>query len=94
MNNQLIVKDLILGCLIGIISAFFGSFLFVSYMTNFDFYEGIISLKQAGRLGQLITLGAILNIIIFFALLKLNKEILARGVVLATIILAIITIFV
>ena len=94
MQNQIIIKDLIIGCIIGIISAIIGSFIFMRFFTKYNFVEGIISLRQAGHLGQLITLGAILNIIIFFIFLKLNKEIMARGIVFATIILTIITLFV
>ena len=94
MQNQIIIKDLIIGCIIGIISAIIGSFIFMHFFTKYNFVEGIISLRQAGHLGQLITLGAILNIIIFFIFIKINKEIMARGIVFATIILTIITLFV
>jgi hypothetical protein len=44
-------------------------------------------------MGKVITLGAIIDLILFFILLKINKDLMARGVVLATIILAIITMF-
>lgn len=94
MENKIILKELVLGCILGIISAIIGVFLFITFFTNYQFFEGVNALKSAGHLGQLITLGAILNIIIFFILLKINKEIMARGVVMATIILTIITLFV
>ena len=94
MEKNILIKDLILGCLIGIITCFLGSFLFIKIFTKFSFLEGFESLKSAGHLGQLITLGAILNILIFFGLLQINKEVMARGVVFATIILTIITLFV
>ena len=94
MQKQEILKDLIIGCVIGLLSALLGSYLFMKIYMKEDFISGISSLKQAGHLGQLITLGAILNILIFFVLLKLNKEIMARGIILATILLALVTIFV
>jgi hypothetical protein len=43
-------------------------------------------------MGKVITLGAIINILIFFYLLKKDKELMARGIVLATIILALATV--
>ena len=94
MEKKIILKELISGCLLGIISAIIGVFIFINFFTEYSFLEGVNSLKSAGHLGQLITLGAILNIVIFFILLKFNKEIMARGVVMATIILTIITLFV
>ena len=94
MQKQEILKDLIIGCAIGLLSALAGSYLFMTMYMKEEFDTGINALKQAGHLGQLITLGAILNILIFFVLLKLNKEIMARGIILATILLALVTIFV
>ncbi|MBC7642789.1 MAG: hypothetical protein H7174_10710 [Flavobacterium sp.] len=94
MENKDILKNLSIGFLIGIISCLIGSYLFIYFFTQYAFIEGVNALKSAGHLGQLITLGAILNILIFFGLLNLNKEIMARGAVMATIILTIITLFV
>jgi hypothetical protein len=51
-------------------------------------------MKSQGNLGKIITLGSILTLIAFGILLKMNKEMMARGVVLAVIALAIITIFI
>jgi len=85
--------DLLIGVIIGFISAFVGVYIFFEVFTNQNFVTGLQGMKQQGFLGKLITLGAILNLIAFFILLKMNKELMARGVVLATIILAFITIF-
>ncbi|MNT97736.1 hypothetical protein D3C72_2401230 [compost metagenome] len=50
-------------------------------------------MKSEGQLGKIVTLGSILDLIAFGVLLKMNKEIMARGVVLAVIMLTIITLF-
>ena len=55
---------------------------------------GIAKVKATDNLGKIITLGAVLNLIAFFILLHYKKDLMARGVILATIILAILTIFV
>lgn len=86
--------DVLIGVLIGLLGAVIGSFIFIEVFTKYTFMEGILIMKSEGNLGKIITLGAILNLIIFFILLKKNKEMLARGVVLGTIILTIITLFV
>jgi len=86
-------KDILLGFLIGLIACVLGVFLFITFFTDFDFVSGIQSMKSEGKLGKLITLGAILDLVAFGFLLKMNKEIMARGVVLAVICIAIFTIF-
>ncbi len=86
-------KDLLIGFVIGILACVLGVFLFITFFTDFDFLIGIHSMKSEGKLGKLITLGAILDLIAFGILLKMNKEIMARGVVLAVICIAIFTIF-
>lgn len=86
-------KDLFIGFTIGIIACFLGVFLFITLFTDFDFISGVQSMKSEGKLGKLITLGAILDLVVFGFLLKKNKEIMSRGVVLAVICIAIFTIF-
>lgn len=84
--------DLLVGLFIGIVSTLIGTTLFLLLFTNFHSINDIAIIKQEGILGKVITLGAILNLFIFFILLKNNKEVMARGVVLATLILAILTV--
>jgi uncharacterized membrane protein len=86
--------DLFIGMLIGFISTLIGVYLFLEYKTDYGFSEGIQGIKQQGFLGKLIAMGAVLNLGVFFLLLKLNKELMARGVILATILLTVITLFV
>jgi hypothetical protein len=86
-------KDILIGFVIGIIACILGIFLFITFFTDFDFMSGIQSMKSEGKLGKLITLGAIPDLVAFGILLKMNKEMMARGVVLAVICIAIFTIF-
>ncbi len=84
-------KDLIIGILLGIIGAIVGCFIFLEFFTNFGFIDGVTEMKKRGILNKVITLGAILNLIIFFILLQKNKDVMAKGVVLAMFIITIIT---
>ena len=85
--------DILIGFVIGFLASLLGCFLFIKFFTAFDFMAGIQSMKSEGKLGKLITLGSILDLVAFGILLKLNKEIMARGVVLAVIAITIITLF-
>lgn len=85
--------DLLIGFAIGILASIIGCFLFITFFTDFDFVSGIESMKSEGKLGKLITLGSILDLVAFGILLKMNKDLMARGVVLAVIIIAIVTLF-
>ncbi|MBG6187148.1 hypothetical protein [Flavobacterium sp. CAN_S2] len=87
-------KDVLLGFLIGIATTLLGSYLFITFFTEFKFIAGIQIMKSQGNLGKIITLGSILTLIAFGILLKMNKEMMARGVVLAVIALAILTLFI
>lgn len=86
-------KKLLLGFVIGIVASVLGSFLFITFFTEFDFITGIQSMKSEGKLGKLITLGSILDLVVFAILLKLNQDSMARGVVLAVISIAVYTLF-
>lgn len=86
--------DLLIGFFIGILAAFIGAFLFLRLFTELRTIADLQIAKEEGILGKVMTLGAILNLLLFFLLLKFKKELMARGIVLATIILAITTIFI
>ena len=85
---------LISGFIIGVLASILGSYIYLKLFLNLDFIVGIHTVKTQGQLGKIITLGSILDLIVFAVLLKLNKEIIARGVVLAVIIITIFTFFV
>lgn len=85
--------DLLIGFLIGILACLLGMFLYITLVVHTDFLSGIQSMKNEGHLGKIVTLGAILDLIAFGILLKMNKELMGRGVVLAVILLTIITLF-
>lgn len=93
-GNGMNKKDLIFGFLLGFAATLLGSYIFITIFTEFKFIAGIQIMKSQGNLGKIITLGSILTLIAFGILLKMNKEMMARGVVLAVIALAIFTLFI
>jgi hypothetical protein len=91
-GNGMIKRDLAIGFVIGILACVLGVFLFIAFFTDFGFVAGIQSMKAEGKLGKLITLGALLDLVAFGILMKTNREIMARGVVMGVICIAIYTI--
>ena len=89
MNRK---KEILKGFFFAIISSFSGLILATLY---FSVDNSIIdSLKNSyyeNFLGKLISLGAILNILVFFVFIKKNQDQRAKGVLLFTIFLAIFT---
>lgn len=85
--------DLFYGLLIGLITSLLGSYLFIVLFTPYSYIDDIQLLKFEGILNKIIALGTILNIGMFFGLLKYKKEIMAKGIILAIIVLTIVTLF-
>lgn len=86
--------DLLTGFVIGILASFLGSYLFITFFTEFAFVDGMYTMKSEGKLGKIITLGSILDLVAFGILLKLNKDLMARGVILAVIIMTLASLFI
>lgn len=84
-------KEILIGFLIGIFTALLGSYLFITFFTTFDISQGFQMIREYGYLGKIITIGTLLDLGVFAILLKRNKEYMARGVILAVIVLAIST---
>ena len=86
--------DLLYGFMLGIIATFIGTYIYITIFTEFTYTAGLDILHTQGNLGKVITLGAIPSLAVFGILLKLNKEIMARGVVLSVIAIALVTLFI
>jgi hypothetical protein len=86
--------DLFYGLIFGITTSLIGVYLFIYLFTPFSFLGGLQLLKFEGKLGKIITLGTFLNVGMFFSLLKYRRETMAKGVILAMILLTIITLFI
>ena len=82
------------GCIIGFICTTVGASLYLFLFTSYNFFSDFAILKSEHILGKVIALGSVVNLIVFLILLKLNKEFIARGLVLSTLLIAVATIFV
>jgi DNA-binding transcriptional regulator of glucitol operon len=86
--------DLFYGLIIGLTASLIGIYMFIIAFTPYSFLGGLQLLKYEGKLGKIVTLGILLNIGMFFGLLKYKKETIAKGIILGVILLSIINLFI
>lgn len=89
-------KDVIIGIVVGLIANAIGIFLAATFLDmQSGKNEGVMKVIEAaqmeGFLGKLVSLGAILNLIAFFIFIKKRQDYKARGVLIATMLMAILT---
>ena len=87
-----IKRDIIIGLLVSFFATFCGFFIYVQYVSRFGFYETIDMLQQGGVFGPVIALAALPNLFVFFVFLKKNQDIRAKGVLIATLVIAFLTV--
>ncbi|MFL0353924.1 hypothetical protein [Xanthomarina sp. GH4-25] len=85
-------KEILIGFIIGLVANTIGLyFAALAFGNGNDFFTVLRSASSEGILGKLISLGAILNLAVFFIFIKKKQDYRARGVLLATVIIAIST---
>ena len=88
----MVKKEVLIGLFVGLIANTIGLIIAASILGNGDdFMKVIQSANTEGFLGKLVSLGAILNLIVFFVFIKKKQDYRARGVLLATVLIAIFT---
>ena len=86
----MIKKKIFVGFLTGIIATAAGMFLYISLFSEMNVESTIKDAIKNDYLGKIIALGAALNFLPFFVFLKKDQIYQARGVLLATLLTAII----
>ena len=87
----MIKKDVTIGFITGLLANFIGVFLYVNFFTEEGFIESIKMARANDFLGKIVSIGAILNLVAFFIFIKKKQDYRARGVLLATVVIAIAT---
>jgi len=90
----MIKQEVFKGFLVGLLSTCIGVAIctfIISQIKLSGFSETFISFKNDDKLWMLLALGAIPNLVFFFLFLKKDLEYRARGIVLATLLVAFIT---
>jgi|TARA_B000000475_G_C15642130_1_gene302121 uncharacterized membrane protein SpoIIM required for sporulation len=85
-------KEVVKGVLFALLSSLSGLVLAILFLSENDsIIESLKNSYYENFLGKLISLGAILNVLVFFIFIKKNQDQRAKGVLLFTIFLAIFT---
>ncbi len=81
-------KEIIIGFLIGIFANITGVVLYTYFFIEYELDAAIRIAIENGTIGNIIALGAILNLFAFFILIKKKQMLRAKGVLMATILAA------
>lgn len=87
MDNK---KELSIGFAVGIIANVFGTLAYIVLFSDLGIGETLEAALAQGHIGSLLALGAILNLIAFFGFLRIKRDQRAKGVMLATLLVALV----
>ncbi len=87
----MIKKEVFIGFIVGLIANFIGVYLYLSFFSDEGFIESIRLAKANDFLGKIVSIGAILNLVAFFIFIKKKQDYRARGVLLVTVLIAVVT---
>ena len=83
-------KEIIIGFIVGIIANTFGTLLYILLFSDLGIVETFNAAIEQGHIGSLLALGAILNLVAFFGFLRIKRDQRAKGVMLATLVTALV----
>ena len=81
-------KELLIGFLAALIATIFGCFIFIEFISKYDFNTSLQLIKEGNLQGKVLVLGAIANFFVFFVFLKKKQLYRARGVLIETFLIA------
>lgn len=84
-------KEIAIGVLVSLFATAAGFFLYLEYVSRYSFEETITLIVEGNLEGKILSLAAIPNLFVFFIFLKKKQDRRAKGVLLATILIAITT---
>lgn len=88
-----IQKETLIGFFVGVIANTIGTLLYIILFSDLGIVETYnVAVKQE-HIGSLLALGAILNLIAFFGFLRLKRDYRARGVMIATVLTALVILY-
>ncbi|RRQ50509.1 hypothetical protein DZC72_08190 [Maribacter algicola] len=86
-------KELLIGFLVGIIANTIGTLAYIVLFSDLSIMETYTAAVTQGHVGSLLALGAILNLIAFFGFLRIKRDNRAKGVLIATILTALVILY-
>jgi len=86
-------KEIVIGFIVGIIANTIGTLLYIVIFSKLSIIETYQAAVIEGHVGSLLALGAVLNLVAFFAFLKIKRDLRARGVLIATLLTALLIMY-
>lgn len=86
-------KETAIGFLVGIIANTLGVLLYILLFSDLGLVETYQAAVEQGHVGSLLALGAVLNLVAFFGFLRLRRDHRARGVLMATVLTALVILY-
>ena len=84
-------KEISIGFVISILASACGVFLYLQYFSKYGFEETILMIQKGNLYAQVLSLAALPNLFVFFIFIKKKQDYRARGVLMASILTALVT---
>ena len=84
-------KDILIGVSVALFATFGGIFLYLEYFSKFSFEDTLQMIGDGKLYGKVLALAAIPNLFVFFVFIKKKQDNKAKGVLIATFLIAFIT---
>ena len=81
-------KEILIGVLVALFATFFAVIIYLEYFFKFNFEDTLQMVKERNLYGKVLSLAAIPNLIIFFVFIKKKQDMRAKGVLMATFLIA------
>ena len=87
----IVKKEISIGFVISILATACGVFLYLQYFSKYGFEETILMIQKGNLYAQVLSLAALPNLFVFFIFIKKKQDYRARGVLMASILTALVT---
>jgi len=84
-------KEIGIGFLIALFACMSGTYLYIELFSKYNFAATLKMVQEGNLYGELITLGALANLFVFFVYIKKKQDARAKGVLIATFVIAFVT---
>lgn len=81
-------KEILIGFAVAVFATVAGFYLYLEYVSPFNFEETFKIINEGGLYGKILGIAAIPNLFVFFVYLKKKQDLRAKGVLLATFVIA------
>ena len=83
-------KHVLIGFIIGLLATAIGFYFYTQVYKQYTFKTVMMLIKEQGMLTNFLTYASLLNLLVFFVFIKRKEDYKARGVLLATFLVAIV----